>query len=504
VTLLAALPSSLAADDQPTLENFGHDVWWIVLIKIVGIFALLVLMTLFAIVFERKVVARMQQRIGPNRVGPRGYLQSLADGLKLAFKEDIMPALADKPVYFLAPVISAIPAFLAFSVIPLGPEVSIFGQRTPLQLTDAPIGVLVVLACSAMGVYGIVLAGWASGSTYPLLGGLRSAAQMVSYEIAMALSIVAVFLYAGTMSTSEIVAAQADGNPLNFFGADVTGPSWFAVLLPVSFLIYVIAVVGETNRAPFDLPEAESELVGGFHTEYTSLKFALFFLAEYINMVTVSALAATLFLGGWRAPWPISIWDGANTGWWPLLWFVLKVILGLFVFTWLRGTLPRLRYDQFMRFGWKVLVPTALVWTLAVATMRTVAREANLSTGEVALYVGVPIAVLVLLGLWLAGRATNRDARRAAEQAAAGSVHPTEPEPDVLPPAGPRRRPATGPSRAEGGFPIPPMDLVVPPSPRLRRQPAEPGSAVVSTGRRGTAVAQMEAPSDSTGEDRDV
>ncbi|HZB18846.1 MAG TPA: NADH-quinone oxidoreductase subunit NuoH, partial [Blastococcus sp.] len=307
----------LASADQPTLEDFGHDVWWIVLIKIVGIFVVLVLLTLFAIVFERKVVARMQQRIGPNRVGWRGYLQSLADGLKLAFKEDIMPALADKPVYFLAPVIATIPAFLAFSVIPLGPAVSIFGQVTPLQLTDAPIGVLVVLACSAMGVYGIVLAGWASGSTYPLLGGLRSAAQMVSYEIAMGLSIVAVFLYAGTMSTSEIVAAQADGNQLSFFGWEFTGPSWFAILLPVSFVIYAIAVVGETNRAPFDLPEAESELVGGFHTEYSSLKFALFFLAEYINMVTVSALAATLFLGGWRAPWPISIWDGANTGWWP-------------------------------------------------------------------------------------------------------------------------------------------------------------------------------------------
>ncbi|HEY4603750.1 MAG TPA: NADH-quinone oxidoreductase subunit NuoH, partial [Blastococcus sp.] len=431
----------VASPAQPTLDQFGHDVWWIVLIKIVGIFALLVVMTLFAIVFERKVVARMQQRIGPNRVGPRGYLQSLADGLKLAFKEDIMPVLADKPVYFIAPVIAAIPAFLAFSVIPLGPVVSLFGQRTPLQLTDAPIGVLVVLACSAMGVYGIVLAGWASGSTYPLLGGLRSAAQMVSYEIAMGLSIVAVFLYAGTMSTSEIVAAQAHGIRLSFFGLDFTGPSWFAVLLPVSFVIYVIAVVGETNRAPFDLPEAESELVGGFHTEYSSLKFALFFLAEYVNMVTVSALAATLFLGGWRAPWPISIWDGANRGWWPLLWFFLKVVIALFVFIWLRGTLPRLRYDQFMRFGWKVLVPTALVWILVVATMRTVSREADLSTGEVALYVGVPAALLVLAGLLIASRSANRDTRLMAEDAAAGAVHATDPEPDVLPPLGRRRRP---------------------------------------------------------------
>jgi NADH-quinone oxidoreductase subunit H len=476
----------LAAADQPTLEDFGSDVWWIVLIKIVGVFAVLVLMTLFAIVFERKVVARMQQRIGPNRVGPRGYLQSLADGLKLAFKEDIMPALADRPVYFLAPVIATIPAFLAFSVIPLGPTVSIFGERTPLQLTDAPIGVLIVLACSAMGVYGIVLGGWASGSTYPLLGSLRSAAQMVSYEIAMGLSIVAVFLYAGSMSTSEIVAAQADGTALSFFGLEFTGPSWYALLLPVSFVIYVVAVVGETNRAPFDLPEAESELVGGFHTEYSSLKFALFFLAEYINIVTVSALAATLFLGGWRAPWPISIWDGANTGWWPLLWFLSKVVIALFVFVWLRGTLPRLRYDQFMRFGWKVLVPTALLWILVVATMRTVSREADLDGGEVAVFVGVPIALLVLAGLLIASRIRNRDTRRAAREAAAGSVNPTEPEPEVLPPVGPRRRPASpsGPSRAEGGFPIPPMDLKVPPSPRLRSREAVAAGTVVSSGRR--------------------
>ena len=238
----------------------------------------------------------------------------------------------------------------------------------------------------------------------------------------------------------------------------------------------MIAVVGETNRAPFDLPEAESELVGGFHTEYSSLKFALFFLAEYINMVTVSALAATLFLGGWRAPWPISIWDGANTGWWPLLWFFLKVVVALFVFIWLRGTLPRLRYDQFMRFGWKVLVPTALLWILAVATMRTVSREADLSTGEVALYVGVPIALLVLAGLLVASRSANRDTRLMAEEAGRRSTPPTPSRTSCRRPvrgAGP-----PGPSRSEGGFPIPPMDLKVPPSPRLRRQP------VATTARR--------------------
>jgi NADH-quinone oxidoreductase subunit H len=446
---------NLLAADSPTLADFGTDVWWIIVIKVVGIFALLVALTLFAILFERKVVGRMQQRIGPNRVGPKGSLQSLADGLKLAFKEDIMPALADKPIYFLAPVIAAVPAFLAFSVIPIGPMVSIFGERTPLQLTDLPVGVLVVLACSAMGVYGIVLAGWASGSTYPLLGSLRSAAQMISYEIAMGLSIVAVFLYAGTMSTSGIVEAQASGDEVNAFGLTFDGPGWYAVVLPVSFIIYCIAVVGETNRAPFDLPEAESELVGGFHTEYSSLKFALFFLAEYINMVTVSALAATMFLGGWRAPWPISIWDGANSGWWPVLWFIGKVILGLFVFTWLRGTLPRMRYDQFMRFGWKVLVPVALLWILVVATMRVLSREYDLTAGQIALYVGIPVLVVVMLVVWLLPDRTK---------------DPSEQE--GVPPT------------TTGAFPTPPLDLVVPPNPPLVKREAV-GSGKRSGGNRG-------------------
>ena len=442
--------TALAAAESPSLADFGTDVWWIIVIKVVGIFALLVALTLFAILFERKVVGRMQQRIGPNRVGPGGALQSLADGLKLAFREDIMPALADKPIYFLAPVIAAVPAFLAFSVIPIGPMVSIFGERTPLQLTDLPVGVLIVLACSAMGVYGIVLAGWASGSTYPMLGSLRSAAQMISYEIAMGLSIVAVFLYAGTMSTSGIVAAQESGGEVNAFGLTFDGPGWYAVVLPVSFIIYCIAVVGETNRAPFDLPEAESELVGGFHTEYASLKFALFFLAEYINMVTVSALAATMFLGGWRAPWPISIWDGANSGWWPVLWFIGKVILGLFVFTWLRGTLPRMRYDQFMRFGWKVLVPVALLWILVVATMRVLSREYDFSAGDVALYVGIPVLIIVMAVVW---------------------VWPDKvPDPTIEPGV---------PPTTPGAFPTPPLDLVVPTSPALVKRDA------VAAGKRG-------------------
>lgn len=368
---------------SPEVRGFGIDPWWLVLGKAVAIFVFLVVMTLFTIYLERRVVARMQQRIGPNRVGPLGLLQSLADGVKLALKEDIIPKAADKAVFILAPILSTAPAFMAFAVIPFGPQVEIFGQRTNLQLTDLPVAVLYVLAVASVGIYGIVLGGWSSGSTYPLLGGLRSSAQMISYEVAMGLSFVGVFLYAGSMSTSEIVAAQGD--------------FWYAVLLAPSFVIYVISMVGETNRAPFDLPEAEGELVGGFHTEYSSLKFALFFLAEYVNMVTVSALATTLFLGGWRAPWPLSLWDGANQGWWPVLWFVAKVFLFLFFFIWLRGTLPRLRYDQFMRLGWKVLIPVALAWLLLVATVRAVNAEYDLDTRQVLLYGG--LAAVVLIGL---------------------------------------------------------------------------------------------------------
>jgi NADH-quinone oxidoreductase subunit H len=399
------------------LPGFGNQPLWITLIKVVAVFAFLVVMTLFAIVFERKVVGRMQNRIGPNRTGPWGVLQSLADGVKLAFKEEIIPVLADKPIYFLAPIMSATPAFVAFSVIPFGPQVSMFGHHTALQLTDLPVGVLVVFACSSLGVYGIVLSGWASGSTYPLLGSLRSAAQMISYEVAMGLSMVAVFLFADSMSTSQIVAGQHK--------------LWNVVPLFVSFAIYSVAVVGETNRAPFDLPEAESELVGGFHTEYSSFKFAMFFLAEYINMVTVSALATTLFLGGWRAPWPLSLWHGANSGWWPMLWFTAKVIAIIFAFVWLRGTLPRLRYDQFMAFGWKMLIPINLVWILAVTSIH-VLRDRNWPAWEATI---VPLAFVLLLivvpGLMIwegaAARRAGQDAEDEEDAAQEPSTFPTPP-----------------------------------------------------------------------------
>jgi NADH-quinone oxidoreductase subunit H len=365
------------------LADFGNDTWWVVLIKVVLIFGVCVLLTLFNIWWERRVVARMQHRIGPNVNGPFGLLQSLADGVKLALKEDLTPTKADRIVFITAPILAVVPSFVTFSVIPFGPVVDFFGQRTPLQLTDLPVAVLFVMAIASIGIYGIVLGGWASGSTYSLLGGLRSSAQMISYEVAMGLALVAVFVYAGSLSTSAIVAAQGD--------------MWFGLVLMPSLLIYAIAMVGETNRAPFDLPEAEGELVGGFHTEYSSLKFALFFLAEYVNMATVSALATTLFLGGWHAPfWIDHVWAGANQDYWPLLWFFGKVLGFIWVFIWLRGSLPRLRYDQFMALGWKRLIPLALVWILVVAVARVIALENDLDPRWIALPAVLFTAVMVI------------------------------------------------------------------------------------------------------------
>ncbi|MCW2808109.1 MAG: nuoH [Marmoricola sp.] len=405
-------------DTATGLKAFGQDPVWLVIVKAVLIFVILVLLTLFNIWWERRVVARMQHRIGPNRNGPFGLLQSLADGVKLALKEDIIPKAADKAVFVIAPVIAVIPAFVTFAVIPFGPVVKVpfTDIRSPLQLTDMPVAVIFVMAIASIGIYGIVLGGWSSGSTYSLLGGLRSSAQMISYEVAMGLALVAVFLHAGSMSTSEIVNAQKD--------------VWFAFTLIPSFVIYVIAMVGETNRAPFDLPEAEGELVGGFHTEYSSLKFALFFLAEYINMATVSALATTLFLGGWRAPfWIDSFWPGANEGYWPFLWFMGKVLAFIFVFIWLRGSLPRLRYDQFMAFGWKILIPASVVWIVAVAAMRVVSLRGGFNP-QVLVILGVVLAVLVLASWFLPERG--------------GPVDEAEPQPfDAF----------------AGGYPVPPMPV---------------------------------------------
>jgi NADH-quinone oxidoreductase subunit H len=446
----AAAPSP--ASSTVTLADFYNQPWWMILLKVVVIFAFLMLMTLFAIWAERRLIGRMQQRPGPNRAGPFGLLQSLMDGIKLPLKEDIVPRHVDKLLFWMAPAIALIPAFISFSIIPFGPEVSIFGVRTPLQLTDLPVAVLLVLAMSSIGVYGIVLAGWASASPYSLLGGLRSSAQVVSYEIAMGLSFVAVFLYSGSLSTSAIVQAQAHGNEFHAAGVTLHYPSWFAVLLFPSFIIYLVTMVGETNRLPFDLPEGEGELVGGFHTEYSSLKFALFYLAEYINMTTVSALATTLFLGGWRAPWPISVWAGANSGWWPLLWFLAKVLILLFVFVWLRGSLPRIRYDQLMSLGWKVLIPASLAWILMIATIR-VWRQHGGST-PVYIVAGAILGALLVLA-WAGDVSAER--RRAAaappaEAARAGA-------PGTTAASGTAAAAGTAADTGPGGFPVPPLDL---------------------------------------------
>jgi NADH-quinone oxidoreductase subunit H len=275
--------------------------------------------------------------------------------------------------------------------------------------------VLYILAIASVGIYGIVLAGWSSGSTYSLLGALRSSAQIISYEVAMGLSLVAVFLYAGSMSTSGIVDAQRH--------------LWFGVILLPSFVIYMIAMVGETNRAPFDLPEAEGELVGGFHTEYSSIKFAFFFLAEYINMVTVSMLATTMFLGGWRAPWPLSLWAGSNENYWPFLWFVAKVFVFVFFFIWLRGSLPRLRYDQFMAFGWKVLIPFSVVWILAVATVRVISLRGGLSRTYLIAAAAVALVVFIALG-FLPEREDDSELEPEAEFDAYAGGYPVPPMPE--------------------------------------------------------------------------
>ena len=377
-----------------TLNNavlIAKDPGWLIAVKGVLVFIICVLCTLMAVWAERRVLAKMQLRTGPNRVGKFGLLQSLADGVKLALKEDIIPAAADKVVFILAPIIATSMCFMAFAVIPMTGEVNLFGQKTALQMTDLPVSVLYILAVTSIGVYGVVLAGWSSGSTYPLLGGLRSSAQVISYEIAMGLSLVAVFIYAGSMSTSTIVGSQHQH-------------IWNAVVLFPSFVIYVISMVGETNRAPFDLAEAEGELVGGFHTEYSSLKFALFFLAEYVNIIAVSALATTLFLGGYHALPGLGFTETWLGGWFTLVWFFLKVIFFFFIFMWLRATLPRLRYDQFMKFGWKVLIPVSLVWILIVATLRVLQQEGAPRIATVAFAVGIVLLVMAVSSLEI-GRA---------------------------------------------------------------------------------------------------
>jgi NADH-quinone oxidoreductase subunit H len=322
----------------------------VMLVKIGVVFGALLLTVAYMTWVERKVIADIQVRLGPTRVGPYGLLQPIADGIKLMFKEDLIPNQVDRAVFLLAPSLSIIPAFIAFAVIPFGEQTTLFGllsRPVPLHITDINVGVLYVFGVASLGVYGIVLAGWSSNNKYSLLGGLRSSAQMISYELSMGLSVVGVLLMAGSLSLVDIVQAQAgvvwvlDLLPV---------PKWFVFSQPLGFCLYFCCALAETNRAPFDLPEAETELVAGFHTEYSSMKFAMFFMAEYANMITVSALATTLFLGGWLGP------IGASP-----VWFIGKVFVLLFLFIWIRATLPRFRYDQLMSFGWKRLLPLGLL-----------------------------------------------------------------------------------------------------------------------------------------------
>jgi NADH-quinone oxidoreductase subunit H len=384
----------------------GHIDWGIVgivLVKVVASFVILLVAVMLMIWLERKVHADMSNRLGPNRAGPFGILQTLADGTKFFFKEDLIPDRADRMVFALAPFLSMVPAFLVFSVIPIGGVfdddkqgvVKLFGEHTFLQLADPPIGVLLILACSAIAVYGVMLAGWSSGSKYPLLGAVRASAQMVSYEAALGLSVVTVVLMTGSLSTHEIVMRQAGEGFLGII------PGWNIVVTGlVPFVIFVIAGTAEMNRPPFDLVEAEQELVGGFHTEYSSIRFALFYLAEFMNTVTMSAILVTLFLGGPSGP----TFFGPDWMWGPI-WLIAKIGIFLFMFIWFRATLPRFRYDQLMDLGWKVLIPLALGWLLLLATIN-IARDEDWNLPLVVL-IGFAVMVLAYTLLTAAIRAAE-------------------------------------------------------------------------------------------------
>ena len=349
----------------------------IAIVKVIASFVALLVATLVVVWAERKVIGDMQARIGPNRWGPKGILQTLADGIKLFFKEDFRPRAADRWTFALAPLFAMVPSFLAFAVVPVGDHITIGDRRIDLVVSDLNIGVLFFLAMGSLGVYGIVLAGWASGSKYPLLGGIRSSAQMISYEIALGLSLVPVVLATGSLSTLDIVAAQSENvrNVTFFDGVPVLEqiahlfeyiPNWYIWSQWPAFFIFLVAGIAETNRAPFDLPEAETELVAGYHTEYSGIRFALFYLGEYIHVVVISAMAVTLFFGGWDGPvFGFLPWI------WPLVWFLVKTTAFVYLFVWLRATLPRLRYDRLMWLGWKRLIPGALVWIMVTAVVNT-------------------------------------------------------------------------------------------------------------------------------------
>lgn len=444
------------------MADFSSDTLITYVVKAVLIIVFLLLSVIFAIWFERKVVGRLQVRPGPNWHGPFGLLQPVADAGKLLIKEDITVKAADKIVYVLAPMISVFCSLLVFAVIPMGGEVTIpfTDITTPLQLTDFPVATLYILACASVGVYGIVLGGWSSGSTYPLLGSVRSTAQVISYELSMGLSLVSVFIMAGTMSTSEIVNTQDK-------------LWWFLPLFP-AFVIYVISMMGEVNRLPFDLPEAEGELVSGYMTEYSSMKFAWFFLAEYINMINVSAVATTLFFGGWHAPFGLgNLWGGAlEAGWMGFVWFLIKVWSFMFFFVWVRGTVVRFRYDQFMQLGWKILIPAALGWVFILAIFQALQTFLEIDAQPFLIGASIIAALVLVVTLVLDGKAV---AKEKAEQAAATNARHAAPE-------------LFDPFAA--GYPVPPKPgEKLPPSPRAARRAAqEAASAQVAVEAGGVAV----------------
>ncbi|XCB29522.1 NADH-quinone oxidoreductase subunit NuoH [Arcanobacterium hippocoleae] len=420
------------------IADFSQDTWWIWVIKAVFIVVFLIFSVIFALWFERRLLARMQNRVGPNTVGPFGLLQSFPDAIKLLFKEDFNLKGADKLVYFFAPALSALCAFTVMAVIPMGPSVNLFGHETPLQLTDSPVAMLFILAVAALGEYGLVLGGWSAKSTLPLYGSVRSATQMISYELAQGLSLVTIFILNRTMATSGIVSGQQE--------------IWNIFLLMPAFLIYLVTMFGETNRLPFDLPEAEGEIVAGPHVEYSSMKFGWYYLSEYVNMLNMSMIASTLFLGGWRAG-PIlsslfSLWGGdPNVGWWPMLWFIGKTWTFMAVFVWVRGTLLRFRYDQFMHLGWKGLIPGALTWLFMVMAVKGINIVYPINVTNVLLILSIGFSLILLI--WAFGDDT---------------VKPSQAE--LI-----RFRSSTEFTGFENGYPVPPLPgQHLPPSDRAPRK----------------------------------
>ncbi|MBI4934793.1 MAG: NADH-quinone oxidoreductase subunit NuoH [Actinobacteria bacterium] len=399
---------------DPLLENIKlfSVAFLIVIVKVIIIFVVGLVGTMLMVWFERKVISYMQNRIGPDKAGPKGLLQTLADGIKLFFKEDLIPEKSDRFVFKLAPYLAFVPAFLVWSVIPLGGDFSggkdgtikIGSYVTKMQLADPPIGVLLLLALSSIAVYGIMLAGWSSGSKYPLLGSVRASAQMVSYEAALGLSLATVILVAGTLSTSGIVFAQSSFTKWHVVATGV-----------VPFLIFLIAATAELNRPPFDLVEAEQELVGGFNTEYSSIRFALFFLAEFMNTITMSGVIVTLFFGG-PQPLPIAGNDNILSFLGPFsgtVWFLLKVLVFLYMYVWFRATLPRLRYDQLMNLGWKLMIPLALGWFMLLAAFRV-----GQDHGWNRAVVGVVCIVVMAACAWLLSLASKVSARNREREGA--------------------------------------------------------------------------------------